>query len=82
MGPKLAGLIRRSRRVGGTASDAERDLSLALTAAVLGTLLLGSVVGVESHWELLLLLAVVAGVAIVFDVAALHRVRERPPRPK
>jgi len=50
---------------------------MALVAALLGTLILGSVVGVESHWELLILLALVAGVALVFDAATLHRARLR-----
>lgn len=75
----------RSRRPGSPAadaaeSDAERDISTALGAALLGTLMLGSVIGVESHWELLALLAGIAGVALVFDVARLHGVRQRPPQ--
>lgn len=69
----------RLREGGATKSDAERDISTALLAALLGTLLLGSVIGVESRWELLALLAGIAGVALVFDVVRLHGVRQRPP---
>lgn len=56
-------------------SDAESEISIALGAALLATLILGSVVGVESDWELLILLALVAGLALVFDTATLPRVR-------
>jgi hypothetical protein len=59
-------------------SIAESDVSMALGAAFLGTLLLGAVVGVESHWELLVLLAIVAAVAFVFEVVTLQRIPERP----
>ena len=54
---------------------------MALWAALLGTLMLGSVVGVESHWELLILLALVAGLGLVFDAATLHGLRQRAPHP-
>jgi hypothetical protein len=60
-------------------SIAESDVSMALGAAFLGTLLLGGVVGVESHWELLALLAIVAAVALVFEAVTLQRSPERPP---
>jgi hypothetical protein len=62
-------------------SIAESDVSMALGAAFLGTLLLGGVVGVESHWELLVLLAIVAAVAFVFEAVALPRDPVRPPLP-
>lgn len=53
---------------------------MALCAALLGTLMLGSIVGVESHWELLALLALIAGLALVLDGAALHWVRRGSPK--
>jgi hypothetical protein len=62
------------------ASDAEGDISMALCAALLGTLMLGSIVGVESHWELLALLALIAGLALVLDGAALNWVRRGSPK--
>ena len=52
---------------------------MALWAALLGTLTLGSIVGVESHWELLILLALVAGLAFVFDAITLHGMGQRAP---
>jgi hypothetical protein len=60
-------------------SIAESDVSMALGAAFLGTLLLGGVVGVESHWELLALLAIVAAVAFVFEAVTLQWSPERAP---
>jgi len=63
-------------------SIAQSDVAMALGAAFLGTLLLGGVVGVESHWELLLLLAIVAAVALVFEGVTLQGRPERPPRDK
>jgi hypothetical protein len=60
-------------------SIAESDVSMALGAAFLGTLLLGGVVGVESHWELLVLLAIVAAVAFVFEAVSLQGAPERAP---
>lgn len=65
-----------------TESIAESDVSMALGAAFLGTLLLGGVVGVESHWELLVLLAIVAAAALVFEVVTLQGRPKRPPREK
>lgn len=53
------------------------DLPMALAAALLGTLTLGGIVGVESRWELLLLLALVAAVGLVFERVALQP-RRRP----
>lgn len=50
---------------------------MALGAAFGGTLALGQVLGVESHAELLLLLATVAGIAFVFERVALPAVRNR-----
>jgi len=60
-------------------SIAESDVSMALGAAFLGTLLLGGVVGVESHWELLALLAIVAAVAFAFEAVTLQWPPERAP---
>lgn len=59
--------------------ESKSDVSMALGAAFLGTLLLGGVVGAESHWELLVLLAIVAAVAFVFEAVSLQGAPERAP---
>ena len=53
--------------------EPESEISMALGAAFLGTLALGQVVGARSHWEVLLLLALVAALAFVFENLVLRR---------
>jgi hypothetical protein len=57
----------------------ESDVSMALAAAVAGTVVLGQIVGAETHSELLLLLAVVAAIGLAFEKLALQAVRKRAP---
>ena len=61
---------------------AEGDVSMALGAALLGSLVLGALFGVETQSDLLLLLGVVAAIAFVFERIALPAVRRRMPRPR
>lgn len=66
-----------SVREGGGAGPGEG--ALALGVAFGGTLVLGHLVGAESEWELLLLLAAVAGVGFVFETVRLQEAVKRPP---
>jgi hypothetical protein len=50
---------------------------MALGAAFLGTLVLGQLVGARSHWEVLLLLALVAALAFLFENLAPRWMRRR-----
>jgi hypothetical protein len=59
---------------------AESDVSMALGTTFVGTLVLGQLVGAETPAELLLLLAVVAATALVFEKLALPAVRKRSSR--
>ena len=59
---------------------AEGDMSMALGAALLGSLVLGALFGVETQSDLLLLLGV-AAIAFVFERIALPAVRRRMQRP-
>ena len=59
---------------------ADGDPLLVLGAALLGALVLGAVFGVETHSDLLLLLAIVAAVGFLFERIALPAVRRRMPR--
>ena len=56
------------------------DMSMALGAALLGSLVLGALFGVETQSDLLLLLGV-AAIAFVFERIALPAVRRRMQRP-
>jgi hypothetical protein len=50
---------------------AESDVSMALGAAFGGALVLSQIFGVQTHADLLLLLAIVAGIAFVFEKVVL-----------
>ena len=65
---------------GDRADRAEGDMSMALGAALLGALVLGAFLGVETQSDILLLLGLVAAIAFVFERIALPAARQRMPR--
>lgn len=69
---RRAALHRDPAPTEGERRSAESDVSMALGAAFIGTLVLGELVGADTHSELLALLAVVAGIALVFETVTLR----------
>lgn len=66
-------------RAAGHQRGAESDVSMALGAAFAATLVLIELVGLDTHLEVLALLAVIAGIALVFEGLA-PRSRNRAAR--
>ena len=61
--------------------EPESEVLMALGAAFLGTLVLGQFVGARSHWEVLVLLGLVAALALIFENLAPKWACKRGRRP-